>query len=215
MAPSVIKHGAAVRCAGLGLLSFVALCAAAAPTWAAADTAAAPSADARMQAPGSEADALARRTGVWDVVATFRLTPDAAPVVSRGVIAERKMVGLFLEEVMRPAPGSDTADFRRVAYLTYSKVEGRWQYVSLDTRLPVGIMPATSFGQETNGELTFQFEPLGFVGSGSEVGGTMMRSNLVLTSDGDDRETSRQYFIAADGTGREWLAVQYDYTRRH
>ncbi len=214
MASGVVKHGAAARSTCFGLLSIVILGAAAAPARAAGDVAA-PSAVERMQAPGPEANELARRAGVWDVVSTFRLTPGAAPVVSRGVMAERKMVGLYLEEVMRPAPGSVGDDFRRIAYLTYSKVEGRWQYVSLDTRLPVGIMPATSFGQETNGALTFQFEPLAFVSSGSEVGGTMMRSNLVITRDSGDHEVSRQYFISADGTGREWLAVQYDYTRRH
>jgi hypothetical protein len=215
MASGVVKHGAGARSACLEILFIVILAATAAPVRAAGDIATAPSSVERMQAPGPEADELARRAGVWDVIATFRLTPDAAPAVLRGVIAERKMVGLYLEEVMRPAPGSDTADFRRIAFLTYSKVEGRWQYVSLDTRLPVGIMPATSFGQETRGELIFEFAPLGFVGSGLEVGGTMVRSNLVITRDSDNHEVSRQYFIAADGTGREWLAVQYDYTRRH
>src|ERR1700687_3746392 len=142
-----------------------------------------PSAIQRMQEPGPEAQELARRAGVWDVVTTFRLTPDAGPTVSRGVIAERRMVGLFLEEVMKPAPGSDTADFHRISYLIYSRVEGRWQYVSLDTRLPVGIMPAQSFGKGTDRELTLQFEPLGFIGFGSEVEGRMIRSNLVITRD--------------------------------
>jgi hypothetical protein len=189
------------------------LCGGAAPAGA-ADPMAAPSAVQRMQEQGPESQELGRRTGLWDVVSTFRLTPDAMPAVTPGVVAERKMVGLYLEEVMKPAPGADTADFRRISYLTFSKVEGRWQYVSLDTRLPVGIMPATSFGKEADRVLTLQFEPLGFVGSGSVVGGTMMRSNFVVTRESDNHETMRQYFIAADGTGREWLAVQYDYTRR-
>jgi hypothetical protein len=159
---------------------------------------------------GHENQRLARSTGTWDVVTTFRFAPDSASVVTRGVVAERKMVGAYLEEVMTPAPGSKVADFRRIAYLTYNKVEGRWQYVSLDTRLRVGIMPAYSFGKENDRKLTLQFEPLGFVG----YDGRMMRSNLVITRTSDDRDLAQQYWIAADGTGREWLAVQYEYTRR-
>jgi hypothetical protein len=123
------------------------------------------------------------------------------------------MVGLYLEEIMKPAPGSGVPDFRRIAYTYYSRVEGRWQYVSLDTRLPVGIMPAWSFGHEAEGKLTFQFEPIAFAGLGKDVEGRMIRSNLVLTRESDRHEFSRQYWVAADGTGQEWLAVQYEYTR--
>jgi|HubBroStandDraft_2_1064218.scaffolds.fasta_scaffold19291_2 hypothetical protein len=173
-----------------------------------------PSAIQRMQEPGSEGQALARLAGVWDVVTTLRLSPTAAATVTSGVVAERKMVGLYLEEEMRPAPGSKTADFRRVSYLTYNKVEGRWQYVSLDTRLPVGIMPAYSFGRGTDRELTLEFEPLGFVGFGAEVEGRVVRSDLVIRRDTDDHDLSQQHWIQADGTGQEWLAVQYEYTRR-
>lgn len=41
-----------------------------------------------------------------------------------------------------------------------------------------------------------------------------MRSSYVLTLTRADHETARQYWIQADGTGREWLAVEYEYTRR-
>lgn len=64
------------------------------------------SAIARMQEHGPEAESLARRAGTWDVLMTLRPTPDANPIITTGLIAERKMIGLFLEEVMRPAPGS-------------------------------------------------------------------------------------------------------------
>lgn len=156
---------------------------------------------------------------------TLRPRPDAAPVATPGLVAERAMVGLFLQEVMRPASaaaavgGADgrevtPPDFRRISYLTYNRVEGRWQYVSLDTRFPAGIMPAWSTGRGDGPTLTLEFEGLGFVGFGAEVEGRLTRSNYVLTRDGDDRETARQYWTQADGTGRTWLAVQYDYARR-
>jgi hypothetical protein len=173
-----------------------------------------PAAIGRMQTLGAEGDALARRVGTWDVVVTFRSAPDTAPVVTRGLIAERTMIGLFLQEILKPAPGSAGPDFRRIAYLTYNRVEGRWQYVSLDTRLPVGIMPAYSVRRDFDPSLTLVFEPLAFVGFGAAVEGRMMRSDIVFTREGDDRDVVRQHWIRADGTGRDWVAVQYEYTRR-
>jgi hypothetical protein len=95
----------------------------------------------------------------------------------------------------------------------FCRVEGRWQYVSLDTRFPVGIMPAWSFGKEKDGKLVMQFESLAFVGLGRDVEGRMIRSNLELSRGSDDHEFVRQFWVQADGTGREWLAVEYEYKR--
>jgi hypothetical protein len=172
------------------------------------------SAAERMQQPGPEEAQLKRRTGTWMVKMTFRPTPDAKPNVTEQLVADRKMVGAYLEEEMRPAAGSKAPDFRRLAYQYYSRVEGRWQYVSMDTRFPVGIMPAYSFGHEINGKLTMIFESLAFVGLGSQVEGRMIRSDLEITRDGDDHEFVRQYWVQSDGTGRQWPAVEYEYTRR-
>ncbi|HEV8577664.1 MAG TPA: DUF1579 family protein [Thermoanaerobaculia bacterium] len=168
----------------------------------------------RMSKPGPEEEQLTQRAGVWDVVATLWPAPGAEPIVSKGLIAERTMIGPLLQEIMRPAPGSATPDFRRIDFLTYDRVEGRWKYVSMDTRFPVSIMPAWSFGGERNGVLTLYFEPLAFVGFGKEVEGRMMRSDMVITHPSADHELKQQHFVMADGTGKEWLAVQYEYTRR-
>jgi hypothetical protein len=100
------------------------------------------SANDRMLEPGPEARWLAGRVGTWDVVMRLQPAPDATPVVVRGLIAERTMIGLYLQEKMEPNPGSDVAKFSRIEYLTFNSVEQRWQYVSLDTRAPVGLMPA-------------------------------------------------------------------------
>lgn len=173
-----------------------------------------PSAAARMQQPGPEEEQLRERSGTWTVVSTFRPAPDAAPIVTDGLIAERMMVGLYMQEVMKPGPGSKAPDFSRIAYQYFSRVEGRWQYVSLDTRFPVGIMPAWSFGKEKDGKLVFQFESLAFVGIGTDVAGRMIRSNLEISRESKDHEFIRQFWVQADGTGREWLAVEYEYKRR-
>jgi hypothetical protein len=167
----------------------------------------------QMQTPGPEAQALAQRVGTWDVVVTLKLSPDAEPVITRGVIAEREMVGQYLQEKMHPAPGSGVPAFSRIAYLTYNQVEGHWQYVSLDTRFPVGIMPATSFDRQQPDHLLLDFAPIGFPGTGETVTGQLVRSNLVIQQQGPEKDVSRQYWVAADGTGRKWLAVQYEYSR--
>jgi hypothetical protein len=167
-----------------------------------------------MQQPGAEEQQLRQRAGTWTVKATFRPTPDAQPMITEQLVAERKMVGLYMEEVMHPDANAQIPDFRRLAYQYFSRVEGRWQYVSMDTRFPVGIMPAYSFAKESDGKLTMEFESLAFVGLGPEVAGRMIRSNLEIARDSDDHEFVRQYWVQADGTAREWLAVEYEYTRR-
>jgi hypothetical protein len=76
---------------------------------------AAPSAAERMQQAGPEEQQLKRRTGTWTVKATFRPTPDAQPMITERLVADRKMVGLYLEEVMHPEAGAKMPEFRRLA----------------------------------------------------------------------------------------------------
>lgn len=177
------------------------------------ETASGPSAAERMSAWGAEEEWLAQSAGTWNVVATMWPTPDAEPIVSEDLVAERTMIGSLLQEVLRPAPGSGRPDFHRIDYLHYDRVEGRWKYVSMDTRLPVSIMPAWSFRGAENGSIVLEFEPLGLVGFGAEVEGRLTRSNMVINRPAPDRETKQQHFIQANGTGVEWLAVEYSYRR--
>ena len=51
----------------------------------------APSAAERMQQSGPEEQQLKRRAGTWTVKATFRPTPDAQPMITDHVVADRKM----------------------------------------------------------------------------------------------------------------------------
>jgi hypothetical protein len=166
----------------------------------------------RLLEPGPEEQELDGRAGTWNVVGTMWPTPGAEPVVTSDLIAERTMIGSYLQEIMQPGPGGG-ADFRRIDYLSYDRVEGRWKYVSMDTRLPVSIMPASSFGGGENGRLRLVFEPLGFIGFGTEVDGKLTRSDLLITAHSASHELKQQHFISAEGTGRQWLAVQYEYQR--
>ena len=173
-----------------------------------------PAAAAKMNEPGAEAQLLARDAGTWDVTATLQATPDGKPQVTKGLVAERVLVGNYLQETLKPAPDAGGPEFTRIEYLTYSRVEGRWQYVSMDTRFPVGIMPATSFDKGDPDKLTLEFAPLGFVGLGDKVDGKLVRSDFVITRDGRDHQLKQQHWVQADGSGKKWLAVQYEYRRR-
>lgn len=101
-----------------------------------AQTTSANSASARMNAPGPEAAALALRAGTWDVTETSWASPGAAPDIVKGQIAERRMVGLYLQETLHPAGAADVAHISRLDYLGFNRVTGRWEYLSLDTRAP-------------------------------------------------------------------------------
>ncbi len=177
--------------------------------------ASAPSAAESMSRAGPEEKSLSQQSGAWDVVVSLWPEPGAKPVVTRGLVAQRAMIGPILQEVMQPAPGSQVADFRRIDYLNFDRVEGRWKYVSMDTRFPVSIMPASNFGPaRDDGKIALQFAPQAFVGFGSAVEGRFMVSDLVISSPGPDQVLKEQRVTMADGTGRSWLFVRYEYTRR-
>lgn len=178
-------------------------------------TAAEPMAAQRMAQPGLEEEALAKQAGTWDVVASLWPAPGAQPIVARGLVAERAMIGPILQEIMKPAAGSKTPDFTRIDYLNFDRVEGRWKYVSMDTRFPVSIMPARSFGPAVNGKIDVHFEPQGFVGFGAEVEGRFMVSDMAISSSDADHMLKEQHVMMANGTGKSWLFVRYEYTRRH
>jgi hypothetical protein len=121
------------------------------------------------------------------------------------MVADRSMVGLYLTETMRPAPGSKVPDFRRIDYLTYDNVQARWEYASMDTRAPIGIMFAKSFasGSSAGPDVTVYFDTFPNPGIG-DVGGAV-RARHVDTREGEDHTRAGE---------PEWLAIQYEYRRR-
>jgi hypothetical protein len=174
----------------------------------------APSAATRMNELGPENEGMADRAGVWDVTETVWDAPDAAPTVTTGLVAKRRMIGSILEEVLRPASNPAGGAIARLDFLTFNRVEGRWDYVSMDTRAPVGIMPAWSFTRGEDAEIVLQFQPFALAGAGPGVTGQMLRMDTVIRRDGPDRDVKDQHFTLADGTGTAWLAHRYAYARR-
>jgi hypothetical protein len=172
------------------------------------------SAATQMSRPGAHEAALVAQAGTWNVTASMWPAPHAVPIVTRGLLAERTMIGAYLQEIMQPAPGSKVPDFRRLDYLNFDHVEGRWKYVSMDTRFPVSIMPAKSTGIGEDARIALQFESQAFVGFGANVEGRFMLSDMVVTSSDKDHQVKEQRVNMANGTGESWLFVRYEYTRQ-
>lgn len=174
----------------------------------------APSASIRGNEPGPENEAMADRAGLWDVTETVWDAPGAPPVTTTGLVATRKMIGPMLEEILRPVSDPSGGPISRMDFLTFNRIEGRWAYVSMDTRAPVYIMPAWSFSRGEGGAITVLFQPFALAGPGPDTAGRMLRMDTVITRDGPDRDMKDQHFILADGTGTAWLAHRYAYVRR-
>jgi len=186
------------------------------PPHQAADAAASPMmANERLTQPGKEAQALAERTGIWDATFTSWEKPGAPPVVTRGLVAEREMIGPMLQERLYPAEGGPGPPWVRIDDLTFNRTEGRWDYMSMDSRVAAGIMVAWSLGSDPANHVFLTFLPFSTPGSGQEVSGQMLRMEQVLIREDADHETKDQYFMSADGVATKWLAKRYAYTRRH
>ena len=168
----------------------------------------------RLNGLGPENEAMAARAGLWDLTETVWERPGAAPAVTTDLIAERRMIGTMFQEILRPAADPANGKVRRIDYLHFNRVEGRWDYVSMDMSAPVGIMSAYSFDRGENGRVDLAFAPFSVPGPGVDPTGQMLRMTQTITYGEPDRDVKDQYFLLADGTGTKWLAHQYSYKRR-
>jgi hypothetical protein len=163
---------------------------------------------------GVEGKVLAQRTGLWDVTETVWASPDAAPVTTKGLVAERLLMGTLLQEIIRQPGESPEKAVKRTDLLSYNCLEGRWGYVSFDTRAPVGLMPAWSTDRGDGSTINLVFTPFAVPSSGAVTTGQFILMEQVIHFEGPDHDTKDQYFTLADGTGTSWLAHRYAYTRR-
>ena len=164
-----------------------------------------------VQHPSPETAALSTRAGFWDVSDTFHIAPNAAPDVTNGLVADRRMVGSHLEEILHEA-GNDTP--LRIDYFGYDATAGQWDYVSIEARIPVAVMKATSSGRDDPERVTLRFEPFAAPPITPAWDGRFLRMEQVIAEDGLNHETKDQYLTLADGSGTRWLAHRYDYRRR-
>jgi hypothetical protein len=175
----------------------------------------APSVMDKLNEFGPEAQALVRRTGTWDVTFTFWEAPGAAPSVQSGLVAERRMIGPMLEEVLHTVPDAPGAPFSRADFLTFNKLEGRWQYMSMDGRVPDGMMTAYSLDADPEQRIYMSFLPFANANIvGEKAIGQLWRMEQVIARPDADHEVKDQYFTAAGSAPIKWLGVRYSYTRR-
>jgi hypothetical protein len=87
--------------------------------------------------------------------------------------------------------------------------------VSIEARIPVAPMMASSFERDPAERISLRFDPFAAPPIAPGWAGRMLRMEEVIVRDGPDHETKDQYFILADGTGTRWLAHRYDYRRPH
>ena len=163
---------------------------------------------------GPEGQALAKRAGTWDASFTSWDKPGAAPVTTSGLMAEREMIGPMLEERLHPVPGSSGPSWTRIDDITFNRTEGRWDYMSMDTRVAAGMMSAWSLDHDPAERIFVSFLPFSTPGEGSSVTGQMLRMEQVIIRQDDDHDVKDQYFTVADGVGTKWLAKRYSYVRR-
>jgi hypothetical protein len=169
------------------------------------------SANERMSLPGPQTERLKKMTGIWDVTMTVQFTPDASPIVVKGLTATRTMVGQYLQETMKPDPSSGVPDFTRISHMLYNKADNRWEYVSIDTRIS-GIMNRENFGNEQGDSITLHIMNFTLPGFGEQFDGKALRLRDVLIRHSVDKDELKQYWTPAGG--KEWMAVHYEYTRR-
>ena len=122
---------------------------------------------------GPENEALAGRTGRWAVTETVWERPGAKPVAMTGLVAERRMIGSMLQEVLRAEKDAAGQDIKRMDCLRFNWVEGRWDYVSMEMRAPVRLMPAWSFDRGEDARIEFTSTP--FAIAGAETVGQILR----------------------------------------
>ena len=200
--------------AGLVLLPGFAAAQAAAPVNSDATPSTQENAAEKLLALGPEGQELAKRAGIWDATYTSWAKPGADPVTVTGLVAERQMIGPMLQEILRPAPGASGPSFTRVDDLTFNRIEGRWDYMSMDTRVANGLMSAWSLDHDPGERIFVSFQPFATAGSGPDVTGRMMRMEEIIIRQDADHDVKDQYFTPADGVGIKWLAKRYSYTRR-
>lgn len=172
-------------------------------------------ANERLLRPGPEEQALAERVGTWDVTFTSWEKPGSPPVITSGLVAEREMIGPMLQERLHPGTGKPGPLWVRVDDLTFNRTEGRWDYVSMDSRVAAGIMVAWSLDHDPATRVFLTFLPFSTPGTGQEVSGQMLRMEQIVIHEDVDHETKDQYFTSADGVATKWLAKRYSYVRRH
>ena len=156
---------------------------------------------------------LNNKSGKWSVVTNIYPEAGAQPLVIPGLVAERSMIGQYcLHEIMQPGPGSKIPSFLRYSDLAYNLNERRWDYISIDSRVTVGIMYFTYLSSNKDSIVSFipSFSHPG-IGPDLKNRGLAVHARSVIVNIDQDHDLAKIYFRLTDQS--EWLFMQYEYTR--
>jgi Protein of unknown function (DUF1579) len=157
---------------------------------------------------------IEQMVGTWNVQQRMWPGPGEQAINLPPAIAKRSLVrGVFLEEVMELAPGSQEEPFTRIAYFNYNAVNKQYEYVSMDSRLPQ-MMHENS--QEINGEEGITLYGGSFVAPRwGEAQNVAFRFRLVIGNVKNNRQIVGLYLTPmSDQSSKEFLAFEYVYTRK-
>lgn len=173
----------------------------------------APTAIARLKAPRAEIELLRTAVGIFDVRSQLWPQAGAEPIATNAVARRRMVDDMYLEEVMEPGPGA-SEPFSRICYLDFNPLSRRWEYVSLDTRIPAQLMYELSNDDHLGDRsaVVLHLPVFSLPGWGATVTGQSVRQRREIVLADPDRQEVRQYWTLPDAP--EYLAVEYLYTRR-
>ena len=102
--------------------------------------------------------------------------------------------------------GAPPVKVQRIDYLCFHRIEGRWEYVSMDTRATVGIMPASSADRGDVADIHLNFEPFAIPIEGSRAGQLLTMQETIIQIDAN-HDRKDQYFNLADGRGASGSSI--------
>jgi hypothetical protein len=168
---------------------------------------------ARLKVPSTETELLRTAVGTFDVHSQLWPAHGAEPLVTEAVARRRMIDDLYLEEIMEQETGAPDP-FSRICYLDFNPLSRRWEYVSLDTRIPAQLMYELS-NDHTLGDrstVVLHLPIFALPGWGSEVTGQSVRQRREITLAHPDHQEVRQYWSLPNAS--EYLAVEYLYSRQ-
>jgi hypothetical protein len=157
---------------------------------------------------------ISRQVGNWTTRQRVWSSPGTEPIELPPMVVSRRMVrGVFLEEVMEAAPGSDQDPFTRVAYLSFNPINRRFEYVTLDSRYPP-IMFETSVDDKIEDGRAIILYVTGFTtpsGFGEIPPREWASQRRLLIVQDSDTTLCRQYWTLPQSA--PFLAMEYTYKR--
>jgi Protein of unknown function (DUF1579) len=168
-------------------------------------------------APGVPA-LLQNMEGQWTV--TEKMWPghgQPAMDLPPGTVHRRLVQQTFLEEVMDPAQASSgpNGSFQRISYLDFNATTQRFEYFSLDTRMPQIMNERSDVADPAASSDGIKLQGSHFVApEWGKAHNVPFKYRLVVGEVKDDRQTVQLFLTPKSGQDRhEFLAFEYLYTR--